>query len=124
MIAADEDALICDFAETYHIYDFRALPVEYAATLAAGLQDDSRIWRVMSGRAGTDRLLAAMTVDTLKVLAWQNTENGHKGTNPPESITLELMGEEKPEKAGGVEAFDTPDDFRKAREAIINGSRN
>ena len=41
MIATDEDALICDFAETYHIYDYRSLDVEYAATLAYGLRDDS-----------------------------------------------------------------------------------
>ena len=43
MIETDESALICDFAETYHIYDYRALPVSYAATLAYGLRCDSRI---------------------------------------------------------------------------------
>lgn len=43
MIETDESALICDFAETYHIYDYRALPVSYAATLAYGLRNDSRI---------------------------------------------------------------------------------
>lgn len=43
MIETDESALICDFAETYHIYDYRALPVSYAATLAYGLRGDSRI---------------------------------------------------------------------------------
>ena len=43
MIETDESALICDFAETYHIYDYRALPVSYAATLAYGLRSDSRI---------------------------------------------------------------------------------
>ena len=43
MIETDESALICDFAETYHIYDYRALPVPDAATLAYGLRGDSRI---------------------------------------------------------------------------------
>lgn len=43
MIETDESALICDFAETYNIYDYRALPVHYAATLAYGLRCDSRI---------------------------------------------------------------------------------
>ena len=43
MIETDESALICDFAETYHIYDYSALPVSYAATLAYGLRSDSRI---------------------------------------------------------------------------------
>ena len=49
MVALDEDALICDFAETYHIYDYRRLPVEYAATLAYGLRENSRIRMVQSG---------------------------------------------------------------------------
>lgn len=43
MIALDEGALICDMAETYHIYDMRALPAETLATLACGLREDSRI---------------------------------------------------------------------------------
>ena len=43
MMALDEDALICDFAETYHIYNIYGMPVQYIATLAIGLRDDSRI---------------------------------------------------------------------------------
>ena len=49
MIALDEGALVCDMAETYHIYDMRALPVETLATLACGLREDSRIKLKMSG---------------------------------------------------------------------------
>ena len=37
MIALDQNALICDFAETYGIYNYRALPVSLLATLAVGL---------------------------------------------------------------------------------------
>ena len=43
MIRLDRDALICDLAETYHIYDMRSLPLQTVATLSAGLRDDSRI---------------------------------------------------------------------------------
>ena len=43
MIALDEDALVCDFAETYGIYDVWEYPVDYIATLAVGLRDNSRI---------------------------------------------------------------------------------
>ena len=43
MIALDEDALICDFAEFYHIYNYYDYPVEYVAILANGLRDNSRI---------------------------------------------------------------------------------
>lgn len=42
MAAFDEDALICDFAETYHLR-FDELPKDYAAVLAAGLPYTSRI---------------------------------------------------------------------------------
>ena len=38
MLNAGEDELVCDFAETYHILDLRALPVPLAATLAWGLR--------------------------------------------------------------------------------------
>lgn len=42
MTIIDEDALICDFAEIYHVkYD--ELPKSYAAVLAAGLPYTSRI---------------------------------------------------------------------------------
>lgn len=43
MYAADRDALLCDLAETYGVYDFRALPVATVAVLACGLRADSRI---------------------------------------------------------------------------------
>ena len=37
MLALDEDAFICDMAQTYHVYDIRSLPLPYLATLASGL---------------------------------------------------------------------------------------
>lgn len=43
MMALDRDALECDMAETYRIYDLRALPPERVAMLACGLRADSRI---------------------------------------------------------------------------------
>lgn len=38
-----EDELICDMAESYRIYDYRALKARYAATLALGLRPHSRV---------------------------------------------------------------------------------
>ncbi|MBQ4177615.1 MAG: hypothetical protein II640_09125, partial [Lachnospiraceae bacterium] len=49
MINADEDALICDLAETYGIFDMESLPVKLVATLAMGLRGDSRIKMKISG---------------------------------------------------------------------------
>ena len=45
MIATDEDSLICDLAQYYHVFDYRSMTVESVATLAAGLPEDSRIMR-------------------------------------------------------------------------------
>lgn len=69
MISLDEDALICDFAETYHIYDFRSLNVDLAATLAVGLRDNSRIkMRMTDRKASTDTILLAGIMDRLSVI--------------------------------------------------------
>ncbi len=69
MITLDEDALICDFAETYQIYDYRALPASYAATLAVGLRDNSRIKSLMADRkASVETIMLASIVDRLSIL--------------------------------------------------------
>ena len=79
MIRLDEDALICDFAETYHVFDIYALPATLAATLAVGLRDDSRIKMSMADRKGsvntillagiTDRLSILLSGDKAKLIA-------------------------------------------------------
>ena len=38
MIKTDEDALICDLAETYQIYDYKSLPAYMVATFSVGLR--------------------------------------------------------------------------------------
>ena len=69
MIQLDEDALICDFAETYHILDYKTLPATLAATLAAGLRNDSRIKLLMSDqKAPIDTILLAGIVDRLSIM--------------------------------------------------------
>ena len=66
MIRDDEDALICDLAETYHIYDYRSLPVHLVATLAAGLRDTSRIsMKTTEAKASTTNTILAMIADHL-----------------------------------------------------------
>ena len=69
MIVLDEDALSCDFAETYHIHNYRALPASLAATLAVGLRDDSRIKMKLSDRkASVETILLAGIMDRLSVI--------------------------------------------------------
>lgn len=118
MVAADEAALRCDFMETYHLPDYKALPARQAALFACGLRPDSRIMMSLSGAAAPmETLLLAGILDTLKILAWQNTQDGLDGVNPPESVLDAIVrsGEEPPEGPG----FDTPEDFWAWRASMI-----
>ena len=75
MAARDEDALVCDMAETYHIFDYRALPLFLAARLACGLRENSRSKMRLAGNRIElrDALLAAI-LDRVSFLAWAQTE--------------------------------------------------
>lgn len=110
MLSADRDALICDLAEVYGIFDHRALPATLLAALSVGLRDDSRIKMKLSGQKLTKlEVLAAAAVDRLSMLVWLNSEDGRKGENRPVSVLSLLMGEKEEEKP--VEGFDTAEEF-------------
>lgn len=122
MLRTSEDALICDMAETYHVYNWRALPVQTAAVLAVGLRDGSRVKMMMAGSRHTAKeLLLAGIADRLSVLIWQNTEDGRKGRNKPQMI-VEQMTQHKTES--NVVAYNSIEEYEAAREEIrrtING---
>lgn len=110
MFAVDRDALICDLAETYGIFDYRALPATLLATLAVGLREDSRIKIRLSGsKVSRSEMLLAAAVDRLSLLVWFMTEDGQQGRGRPMSILDILMGKEKPES--DVIAFKSAEDF-------------
>ena len=69
MIELNEDALICDLAETYHIYDYRSLPVKLVATLSAGLRDSSRI-KLLAAESpvSMETIILASIADNLNLL--------------------------------------------------------
>lgn len=118
MVAVDEDALICDLAETYHIYDWRSHPF-LCARLAAGLRDDSRIKMKLSGAILSPRLaLQASILDDLNIMIWQNTQNGVKGKNRPESI-LQKLGSKKTNDERQVKGFSSAAEFEEARKRIL-----
>ncbi len=118
MVAADEGALACDFMETYHIMDWRALPARRAALFAYGLREDARIRLKLSGaKARLDTMLMAMAVDALNTLVWQNTQAGHEGRDHPRSVLALLRGDPEPEKRG----FDTPEEFDAWRNSLLTG---
>lgn len=111
MITADEEALICDFAETYGIYDYRKLPVKTAAILASGLRDNSRIKIKLSGLNATpEMILNAAIADRIGILVWMQSKDGVKNRNRPASILDKILNPEK--KKEDVTTFATGQDFK------------
>ena len=121
MIAQYEPELICDFAETYHILDYTALPVSLLVTLFSGLGEGSRVQQRLNGeRVPLRTLLLAAMVDRLSVLLYANTKDAKSGTNRPRSLVAILTGGET-ETNAGTEAYPSGDDFEAARRAILEG---
>lgn len=116
MLNLDEDAVICDLAETYQVYDWRSLPVSLVATFVCGLGQNSRIKRKLSNEEYTTEEILLMNIaDSLSVLVWQNTKDGQKGTNKPKLFT-EMLNSGKKDDAL---TFATPEDFELARAALL-----
>lgn len=110
MIATDCDALLCDLAETYGIFDLKALPATVLATLSVGLRDNSRIKMRLSGeKIPRSELLLAGIADRLSLLLWFMSEDGQNGVNRPKSIIDILLGEHH--QGGDIETFDSAEDF-------------
>ena len=121
MIALDEDALICDLAETYQIYDYKQLPLNEVAVFAYGLRDDSRIKQMMSDQiVPLETTLLASIVDRLSLSLWLQTKDGQKGVNRPASIADQLIKRDKSENDGkDYLVFESGEDFENYRKALL-----
>ena len=109
MLADDRDALICDMAETYGIFDIYGVPVVLLSTLAAGLGENSRIKLKRNGlKAPWDTVLLALIAD---MLSGQQEES--KRIAPAFFITEKQSGDFK--------VFDSPEDFERERARILGG---
>lgn len=111
MIRDDEDALICDFAETYQIYDYRSLPLRLVATLAAGLRENSRI-KSAGAKASVTNTLLAMIADQLTAIRRILGDD----IELPSIIGL-LHGMEQEDKSK-VKAYESGDAFMDAWQAL------
>lgn len=119
MIATDEQALICDLAETYQIYDYKSLPASKVATFSVGLRDNSRIKMKLNGaKASQDILIGSMIADRLGLLVWMMSEDGHKGANKPPQLLDIILGIERTENSDTL-VFETPEAFETARKELI-----
>ena len=120
MRALDEGALLCDFAQYYHIYDIDALEVGYAAILACGLPEGSRIIRKLSKtKIDPDRLFRATIIDSIRNVEWAIIQtHSKKKIKRPESLVKRLLdASEKPESA--VKGYDTAEEFEAARARLL-----
>ena len=114
MIKLDKNALICDLAETYQVYDYRSLPARTAAAFSVGLRDDSRIRRKISGETvPRELIIQAAVADRLGLICYYLT--GKKEAAKPLFVEA-LLGKESEEKesTSDVVAFVTPEEFENA----------
>ena len=121
MIKTDEDALVCDLAETYHVYDYKALPVNLVATLSAGLREDSRIKMKMADiKYNFQTLLLASILDGINLRNWLETER--EEDTRPESMVNILLGKEK-QTFDEKETFISAEEFKQKRKELIEKGR-
>ena len=103
--------MICDLAETYHIFNYRELPVNMLATLVSGLRADSRTKMKITGAKIPDNILIqALIFDRLSQLVWMNSEDGRKNRNRPPRLYDLLTKDPKPK----IMSFDSGEDFDRA----------
>jgi len=122
MIKTDEDALMCDLAETYHIYDYRQLPLKTVAVFSVGLKNNSRIKMKMSNQpVDLDVLLLAGISDKLSYWLWSQSKDGQKGVNKPASLVDTIMNTQPKEK--NVIAFTSGEDFVNKRNELLKNTR-
>lgn len=127
MADGGEDRLICDFAETYHILNWREIPVRTAAILARGLPDDSRTMMYFADApCNYDRAIRAITADNLaNILYLMKILLGVKNPQEPDLLSPVLLKEQKSkQKTGiknGVSVFSSAEDFRNAWNSIVSG---
>lgn len=117
MIKMDEEAVLCDMAETYHVLAPYELAPSLFAILAKGLPENARIKRKMAKTKGSvEEMLLANISDLLNLILWTKTKDGQKNRNRPKRITpLFLESVEEP-KYG---SFESAEEFEKARKEIL-----
>lgn len=119
MIATDEDSLICDLAQYYHVFDYRSMTVELIATLSAGLPEDSRIMRKISKRnISKSELMLAAIYDDLNAYLYSMTSNAKHGINRPASIVDRWLNITEQKE---TMAFDSVNSYEKAKQRILGG---
>lgn len=122
MIKLDEDALICDLAEAYHIFDYKQLPAYRVAVFSLGLSDSSRIKLKLTDRTvDFETMLLAGIFDKVSMLFWSKTKDAEKNKNRPTSVVEMLNG--KQENQSKVVSFESGKDFEANRQRTLDRAK-
>lgn len=121
MTRKNRDALECDLAETYNIYDMRALPARRVALFAVGLRDNSRIKMLLADSKFTfSEILLINIYDALNLELWTKTKDATKGKNKPESLYKKLMGiNDQTKKESKNMTFNSAEEYEKIRRELL-----
>lgn len=107
MLCIDEEAVICDLAETYNIYDMELLPAIKVATFVCGLRNDSRIKLKLSGiNYDINTILLATLVDRFSKVHFEQSDDL--------LFVPRLMGLKNETKETDVVTFDSVEDYKQA----------
>lgn len=118
LLKLDEDAVICDLAEIYGIYDYKRLPATKVAIFVLGLRPNARIMlKASKSKLPLDSLLLAGILDRLSIILWQKTKDGQHNRNRPQSITDQLLGKDTHKRS--EVAFESGIDFERERQRIL-----
>ena len=105
----EEDALICDLAETYHIYRMEDYPVEYIATLLTGLRESSRVMlKITNRKLPLDQMINVMSFDVLNLILWSKTVDGQNNVNRPKRL-MDVFN--KTETVDEIKTFDSGEEL-------------
>lgn len=95
-------------AETYHVYNYRSLPLSLVATFCVGLGENSRVVRNLTGnRTSMESLLLALIIDDIRKYFYNNK-------SIPSVYELLQHIENKEKKKKNVMTFRSGEDFMKA----------
>ena len=120
MRAVHEDALICDFAQYYHIYDIDSLDLRLAATLACGLPKESRTIRdLRNEKLDQNTIMMASILDTVRSIEYGVFQShSKKKLKRPRSVLNRLLGIEKEERTE-VKGFSSSEEYERERARLL-----
>lgn len=112
--------MICDLAETYHIYDWRRVPVSLLGILVAGLSYNSRVALAERGEDfPLETMFLASANDSINAILYGLFMKKH---DRPISFVDKLLKEQKRDK--DIKIFRSGEDFMKARAKIIKDNKD